>query len=163
MSRVRTCYCKSSFKKVSAFHERSFARAPRALLASSFDPEYDAVPLAPRLAKMCHGVASYYIQCGHSAVEWQKCEHPGTFWCNTTQKDEFRNDTCNHRWCPCDGEIWTCCTCRKLNMWGDCIGCKGVKCYRCVYTPRLRGEHFQDSRYVEWKRQYDAQEAARSK
>ncbi|KAI0903901.1 hypothetical protein F4823DRAFT_629032 [Ustulina deusta] len=85
-----------------------------------------------------------------------KCESPGTSWCRTTQQEKFRNERCSHRWCLCNGDIWSCCTCQKLNLWGDCIKCRNVRCHSCVSMPRSNQRSL-DRRYVEWKRQYDAQ------
>ncbi|KAI1752184.1 hypothetical protein F4782DRAFT_530795 [Xylaria castorea] len=116
---------------------------------------------------MCTGTATYYVQCGHSAIEWLTCRIYRFTPCNRDPvglPEEFRNESCKHRWCLASGTTWKCCSCKTLNKWGDCMGCKHVKCPQCApvnNAPGARGHRFKDPRYVQWKRRYDMQERTR--
>lgn len=116
---------------------------------------------------MCYGTATYYVQCGHSAVRWQSCGRPRTMFCRRTQAaEEFEDATCGHRWCLCDGQPWACCGCRALNLWGDCLGCQHVRCRACanaVEANRRALWRFRDPREERWKARFEAQERERGR
>ncbi|GAW25759.1 hypothetical protein SAMD00023353_1202080 [Rosellinia necatrix] len=113
---------------------------------------------------MCQGTAVYFIQCGHSSVEWQGCEHRGTDSCRPTRaREAYRDAACGHGWCLCRGDLWNCCGCRGVSKWGECLDCAHVRCWRCpptLYVGRRVSLAFEDPRETYWRQRYEEQEQA---
>ncbi|KAI1123284.1 hypothetical protein F5Y10DRAFT_55555, partial [Nemania abortiva] len=115
---------------------------------------------------MCNGTATYYVRCGHSAIVWRRCEYPRSAFCRMSQAgEEYRDEMCRHRWCPCDGSLWACCRCMGLNRWSDCGSCRHVKCQLCgsgINAEQWGVPNYEDPRYVQWRRHYLRQEQERA-
>ncbi|KAI0873819.1 hypothetical protein GGS24DRAFT_461739 [Hypoxylon argillaceum] len=80
--------------------------------------------------------------------------------------EEFRDERCSHRWCPCDGQPWACCQCRSLSRWAECGRCGHMRCAAGCEAgadpARWGTPRWEDPRYIQWRRSYLTQERNRA-